>query len=89
VPESAWSRRFRDIVDGLTVEFDITTESNAGFARRIAGLSLDCEVIEAKLAAGEPADTAKLVTMANAIRRLRNELARSHRAKRRAARIGA
>jgi hypothetical protein len=79
------ARRFRDVLDALVVEFDAQAESELGLCRRAAGLAVWCESEEAKLARGESADVAGLVTAGNSIRRLRRDLSASKRARKRGA----
>jgi hypothetical protein len=73
------ARRFRDILDALICEYDATAESELALCRRYAGLAVWCEAEEAKLARGESADVAGLVTAGNSLRRYRRDLAASRR----------
>jgi hypothetical protein len=58
-------------------------------ARRYASMSVLSEVEEAKQARGESADTERMIRAANTQRRIRNNLAASHKARKRAARRNA
>jgi hypothetical protein len=83
------ARRYRDVLDSLIVEYDAIAESDLGMCRRIAGLTVFCERIEAQLARGESADDGALVTAGNSIRRFRRDLAASRRTRQRTQRVSA
>ena len=80
------ARRYRDVLDGLVVQFDIIDESDLALARRYASMSVLSEVQEAKQARGESADTERMIRAANTQRRIRNALEASYKARQRSAR---
>ena len=80
------ARRYRDVLDGLIIQFDITDEADLGLARRYASMSVLSEVQEAKQARGKSADAERMIRAANTQRRIRNALETSYKARQRAAR---
>lgn len=80
------ARRYRDVLDGLVVQFDIIDEFDLALARRYASMSVLSEVQEAKQARGEFADTERMIRAANTQRRIRNALEASYKARQRLAR---
>jgi hypothetical protein len=73
------AKRYRDCLDALLVQYDISDESDQALARRYASLSVFSELEEAKQARGEPCDTERMIRAANTQRRLRNALEASHK----------
>ena len=80
-------RRFRDILDALLVEFDVTDESDMQRCRIAVSFSLSLEDGAAKKARGEAVNIGEMVTTGNLLRRLLADLARSRRERRRAQRV--
>jgi hypothetical protein len=76
-------RRFRDVLDQLIVEHDITTESDMLLARRAADLTAWLDDQASLRANGVASDVAASVTASNALRRILRDLAGSQRARRR------
>jgi hypothetical protein len=52
------TRRIRDIVNGLLIEFPVTGEADFALLKNTATLTLINEQVQAKVALGELADTA-------------------------------
>jgi hypothetical protein len=68
---SRQARRFRDIYRDLLEQ---TGGRSEALVRSIAGLCVQRELIESRLARGEPVDTAELVSVAGAISRLATKI---------------
>ncbi len=67
------ARRYRDVFADLVSHLggqDYASESRKHLAKRATALIVWCEVIEAKLAAGEDLDVAPYTTATNTLRRL-------------------
>jgi hypothetical protein len=80
------AKRYKDVLDGLVVQYDIADESDLALARRYASLSVFSEGEESKQARGEPTDTERMIRAANTQRRIRSALEASHKARKRAQR---
>jgi hypothetical protein len=72
---SAGARRFRDLLRSFKDEFG-NTASNEQSIRRLAQVSVELELLEAKRAADEAIDPVAFVTLVNAQRRLLRDLER-------------
>jgi hypothetical protein len=69
---SAWGRRDRELWLAIMSDLggqDRLSTMELQIARRAVGLAIQCEQIEAQLAAGGEADTAALVSLVNAFNR--------------------
>jgi hypothetical protein len=74
---SAWARRFHDIVVGLVSDAggrDQLSEAKFAIAKRAASLMCECELMEARLSRGEQIDLDKLGRAASHARRLLESL---------------
>src|SRR5262245_21989993 len=54
------ARRYRDVLDALTTQYDIDNEADLTLAKRVAGQTVFAEGEEAKQARGESYDTERL-----------------------------
>src|SRR3979409_1914220 len=66
---STIARRLRDIVRGLLVEFDVTTEADQALVRQAAVLSVLSEQLQAQLVRGELVDARAVKNLSGQISR--------------------
>jgi hypothetical protein len=71
---SAIARRLRDIVRGLLVEFDITTDADEVLVRQAATLSVLSEQLQAQLVRGELVDAKTITNLSGQLRRILADL---------------
>jgi hypothetical protein len=72
-PNSAWSRRFSDLVLGHASDaggFDLLSEAQLSLIRRAAAIECELERLDARLSAGEPVDLDSYGRCASHLRRL-------------------
>jgi hypothetical protein len=77
------AKRYKEVLDALVVQYDISDESDLALARRYASLSVFTEGEEAKQVRGEPSDIERSIRAANTQRRIRNALEASYTARKR------
>jgi hypothetical protein len=75
------ARRYKDLYNGLVIEYALSSETDLIVARSLAVQSVWLEQETAKMAKGEPIDTVMLVRAGNAIRRLHAALERTTKAR--------
>src|SRR5262245_25219550 len=81
-----WQERLRrTTLEALITEYDIASEVDMMLADRIAGLVVFSAIEEARASRGEVFDSEVLIRNANAIRRMRDDLRKSHKARQSAA----
>ena len=71
---STIARRLRDIVRGLLVEFEITTEADQALVRQAAVLSVLSEQLQAQLVRGELVDARTITNLSGQLRRILADL---------------
>jgi len=72
-PNSAWSRRFHDLVVGHIVDAggqDLLSDAKLSLIRRAAALECQLELMEARMSTGETVDLDKYNRLAGGLRRL-------------------
>jgi hypothetical protein len=57
------ARRLRDLMRGLLVEFDVTTEADQALVRQAAGLSVLSEQLQAQMVRGELVDARTITNL--------------------------
>jgi hypothetical protein len=83
-PNSAWARRFHDIVVGLVSDAggrNQLSEAQFAIAKRAAGLMCECEQFEARLSRGEAIDLDRYGRAASHARRLLESIGLERKAK--------
>jgi hypothetical protein len=68
------ARRFRDILRGLLVEFDVTTEADQALVRQAAVLSVLSEQLQAQMVRGEPICAKTVTNLSGQLRRILGDL---------------
>jgi hypothetical protein len=63
------ARRLRDIVNGLLIEFPVTSEADLAVVKNTATLTVLNEQLQAKLALGENLDITTITNLAGQLRR--------------------
>jgi len=71
---STIARRLRDIVRGLLIEFDVTTEADQALVRQAAVLSVLSEQLQAQLVRGELVDARTITNLSGQLRRILADL---------------
>src|SRR5215469_10988836 len=72
-PNSAWSRRFHDLVVGHVSDMggaDLLSEAQFSLIRRAAAIECELERLDARLSLGEPVDMDSYARVAGHLRRL-------------------
>jgi hypothetical protein len=70
---SAWSRRYRDLVTGHVVDLggsDVLSEAQISLIRRASAIELELEQMEGRLSRGEPVDLDVFTRSASHLRRI-------------------
>jgi hypothetical protein len=70
------ARRFRDLVEAYTSEFEVTTKADADLIRLAAGLVMKSEELTAATVRGERVDADAVIKMAGQLRRVLADLKR-------------
>src|SRR5262249_1333219 len=81
---SAWSRRYRDLVAGHGVDpggSDVLSEAQISLIRRASTIELELEQLEGRLSRGEPVDLDVFTRSASHLRRIFETLGVERRAK--------
>jgi hypothetical protein len=81
-PNSAWARRFADLVVGHVVDAggrDAISEAQFALCKRAAGLEAECEKMEARLSQGEDVDLDRYGRAASHLRRILESLGMGRR----------
>lgn len=68
------ARRFRDIMRGLQVEFEVTTEADQALVRQAAALSVMSEQLQAQLVRGEMISVQVITNLSGQLRRILSDL---------------
>jgi hypothetical protein len=71
---STIARRLRDIVRGLLIEFEVTTEADQALVRQAAVLSVLSEQLQAQLVRGELVDARTITNLSGQLRRILGDL---------------
>lgn len=71
---STIARRLRDIVRGLRVEFDVTSEADQALVKQAAVLSVVSEQLQAQMVRGEPICHKTLSNISGQLRRILADL---------------
>jgi hypothetical protein len=77
-PNSAWSRRYADLIAGHVADCggrDVMSEGELSLARRASALEVEIEVLEARLSRGEPVNLDEFGRAASHLRRILESLA--------------
>jgi hypothetical protein len=83
-PNSAWARRFADLVVGHVVDAggrDAISEAQFALCKRAAGLEAECEKMEARLSQGEDVDLDRYGRAASHLRRILESIGLERKAK--------
>jgi hypothetical protein len=76
-PNSAWSRRYRDLMVGHISDLggkDILSAAQLSLCRRAAAMECECELMEAKLSNGVEIDLDRFTRTASHLRRILESL---------------
>jgi hypothetical protein len=83
-PNSAWARRFHDLVVGHVVDAggrDMISEAQFALCKRAAGLECELEKMEAQLSQGEQVDLDRYGRAASHLRRILESIGLERKAK--------